>query len=214
MLSRLTHYFSTTTTLSPPHFDFQNDPPTLDGLSRRLAAKCSTLADLIKLQSDQSYSMEVGKKKKPLPKPKWMKELIPSGEKYTQIKRKLRELKLPTCWSRGETGTANATIMILGDTCTCGYRSRDEEPRDAGRYTNEPANVAEAIASWGLDYVVITSVDRDDLTDQGSGHFAETVQRLKTLKPAMLIEALSVINYFCSICISLVRKRENNELIY
>lgn len=55
---------------------------------------------------------------------------------------------------------------------------------------DEPTNVAEAIASWGLGYVVITSVDRDDLPDQGSGHFTETVQKLKTLKPSMLIEAL------------------------
>nr|XP_016470745.1 PREDICTED: lipoyl synthase 2, mitochondrial-like [Nicotiana tabacum] len=64
--------------------------------------------------------------------------------------------------------------------------SRTPPPPDP----NEPSNVAEAIASWGLDYVVITSVDRDDLPDQGSGHFAETVQKLKTLKPNMLIEAL------------------------
>ncbi|MBA0631799.1 hypothetical protein Godav_000638 [Gossypium davidsonii] len=117
-----------------------------------------------------------------------MRESIPGGEKYVQIKAKLRELKLHTvceearcpnlgeCWSGGETGTATATIMILGDTCT--------------RDPDEPRNVAEAIASWGLDYVVITSVDRDDLADQGSGHFAETVEKLKTLKPNMLIEAL------------------------
>lgn len=64
--------------------------------------------------------------------------------------------------------------------------SRTPPPPDP----NEPNNVAEAIASWGVDYVVITSVDRDDLPDQGSGHFAETVQRLKVLKPEMLIEAL------------------------
>lgn len=65
--------------------------------------------------------------------------------------------------------------------------SRTPPPPDP----NEPANVAEAIASWGLDYIVITSVDRDDLPDQGSGHFTETVQKLKTLKPHILIEALS-----------------------
>lgn len=65
--------------------------------------------------------------------------------------------------------------------------SRTPPPPDP----NEPANVAEAIASWGLDYVVITSVDRDDMADQGSGHFAETVIKLKKLKPNMLIEALS-----------------------
>lgn len=163
------------------------------------------LSDFTRLQSDKEYSIEVGTKKKPLPKPKWMKEAIPGGEKYTQIKKKLRELKLHTvceeakcpnlgeCWSGGETGTATATIMILGDTCTRGCRfcnvktSRTPPPPDP----NEPANVAEAIASWGLDYIVITSVDRDDLPDQGSGHFTETVQKLKALKPHILIEALT-----------------------
>ncbi|EPS65537.1 lipoyl synthase, mitochondrial, partial [Genlisea aurea] len=179
-------------------------PQTLNGLRRRIADELPTLADFVKLQSDQVYSVEVGTKKNPLPKPKWMKESIPGGEKYTRIKKKLRELKLHTvceearcpnlgeCWSGGETGTATATIMILGDTCTRGCRfcnvktSRTPPPPDP----NEPLNVAEAIASWGLDYVVITSVDRDDLPDQGSGHFAETVQNLKKLKPNMLIEAL------------------------
>ncbi|XP_052178414.1 lipoyl synthase 2, mitochondrial [Diospyros lotus] len=192
---------------SPSLVDSPNPPPpaqTLEGLRRRLASESPTLADFIRLQSDAEYSIEVGTKKKPLPKPKWMRESIPGGPRYTQIKRKLRELKLHTvceearcpnlgeCWSGGETGTATATIMILGDTCTRGCRfcnvktSRTPPPPDP----NEPSNVAEAIASWGLDYVVITSVDRDDLHDQGSGHFAETVQKLKILKPNMLIEAL------------------------
>ncbi|KAL6135374.1 hypothetical protein ACLB2K_067602 [Fragaria x ananassa] len=177
-------------------------PLTLAGLRARLAAESPTLTEFI--GGEGPYSVEVGTKKKPLPKPKWMKESIPGGEKYTQIKKKLRELKLHTvceeakcpnlgeCWSGGETGTATATIMILGDTCTRGCRfcnvktSRTPPPPDP----NEPANVAEAIASWGLDYVVITSVDRDDMADQGSGHFAETVIKLKKLKPNMLIEAL------------------------
>ncbi|XP_022742291.1 lipoyl synthase 2, mitochondrial-like [Durio zibethinus] len=179
-------------------------PPTLAGLRARLAVESPTISDFVDLQKDSQYSVEVGTKKKPLPKPKWMRESIPGGEKYVQIKNKLRELKLHTvceearcpnlgeCWSGGETGTATATIMILGDTCTRGCRfcnvktSRTPPPPDP----NEPGNVADAIASWGLDYVVITSVDRDDLADQGSGHFAETVQKLKALKPNMLIEAL------------------------
>ncbi|OAY34099.1 lipoyl synthase, mitochondrial isoform X1 [Manihot esculenta] len=177
---------------------------TLAGLRARLASESPSFSDFTDLQSNDSYSVDVGTKKKPLPKPKWMKEAIPGGEKYVQIKKKLRELKLHTvceeakcpnlgeCWSGGETGTATATIMILGDTCTRGCRfcnvktSRTPPPPDP----DEPANVAEAIASWGLDYVVITSVDRDDLLDQGSGHFAQTVQKLKALKPNMLIEAL------------------------
>lgn len=66
--------------------------------------------------------------------------------------------------------------------------SRTPPPPDS----NEPSNVAEAIASWGLDYVVLTSVDRDDLPDQGSGHFTETVQKLKALKPNILVEALGM----------------------
>eukprot|EP00262_Sarcandra_glabra_P008010 TRINITY_DN21180_c0_g1_i1.p1 TRINITY_DN21180_c0_g1~~TRINITY_DN21180_c0_g1_i1.p1 ORF type:complete len:391 (+),score=57.08 TRINITY_DN21180_c0_g1_i1:106-1278(+) len=179
-------------------------PQTLAGLRERLAIDSPSLSDFVRLRENDEYSVEVGSKKKPLPKPKWMKESVPGGSKYTKIKSKLRELKLHTvceearcpnlgeCWSGGETGTATATIMILGDTCTRGCRfcnvktSRTPPPPDP----NEPSNVAEAIASWGLDYVVITSVDRDDLSDQGSGHFAETVQKLKTLKPNILIEAL------------------------
>ncbi|KAK3008761.1 hypothetical protein RJ639_013621 [Escallonia herrerae] len=198
LFSLSTLLFSSTPTAHP------QIPPTLEALRRRLAAESPSLSDFVHLQSGSEYSVEVGTKKKPLPKPKWMKESIPGGEKYTQIKRKLRELKLHTvceeakcpnlgeCWSGGETGTATATIMILGDTCTRGCRfcnvktSRTPPPPDP----NEPSNVAEAIASWGLDYVVITSVDRDDLPDQGSSHFAETVQKLKILKPNMLVEAL------------------------
>ncbi|XXG59776.1 hypothetical protein AAC387_Pa04g1798 [Persea americana] len=195
--------FSTSSSPSSSSSSLQN-PKTLADLRARLAVESPSLADFTRLRDSDEYSVEVGSKKKPLPKPKWMKETIPGGSKYAKIKKKLRDLNLHTvceearcpnlgeCWSGGETGTATATIMILGDTCTRGCRfcnvktSRTPPPPDP----NEPSNVAEAIASWGLDYVVITSVDRDDLLDQGSGHFAETVQKLKTLKPKMLIEAL------------------------
>ncbi|KAK4345028.1 hypothetical protein RND71_035204 [Anisodus tanguticus] len=97
----------------------------------KLKTKGNILAAFVKLQSENEYSVEVGTKKKPLPKPKWMKEAIPGGEKYTQIKKKLKlhtvceEAKCPNlgeCWSGGETGTATATIMIFGDTCTRGCR--------------------------------------------------------------------------------------------
>ncbi|CAH2051112.1 unnamed protein product, partial [Thlaspi arvense] len=194
-------FFSSSSPVTP--VTVTQSPRSLEALRARLANESPSLTDFIHGE-DITYSVEVGTKKKPLPKPKWMKESIPGGERYVQIKKKLRDLKLHTvceeakcpnlgeCWSGGETGTATATIMILGDTCTRGCRfcnvktSRTPPPPDP----NEPNNVAEAIASWGVDYVVITSVDRDDLPDQGSGHFAETVERLKTLKPEMLIEAL------------------------
>ena len=130
---RATKFFSTLNPSLPPQPSPQFTQ-TLEELRQRLAEESPTLADFIKLQSENEYSVEVGTKKKPLPKPKWMKESIPGGEKYTHIKKKLRELKLHTvceeakcpnlgeCWSGGETGTATATIMILGDTCTRGCR--------------------------------------------------------------------------------------------
>ena len=95
------------------------------------------------------------------------------------------EAKCPNlgeCWG-GESGTATATIMLMGDTCTRGCKfcniktAAAPPPLDPG----EPRRVAEAIARWGLDYVVLTSVDRDDLPDGGAAHFAETIRTLATL---------------------------------
>ena len=134
-----------------------------------------------------------------------MKRTIPGGDRYTEIKAKLRELKLSTvceeamcpnlgeCWGGGEGQTATATIMIMGDTCTRACRfcavktSRAPPPLDA----DEPKNVAAAVAAWGLDYVVLTSVDRDDLPDQGAEHIAETIRHLKHSAPDVLVEALT-----------------------
>jgi lipoic acid synthetase len=110
--------------------------PALSTLRERLATGGPSLVDFITHSSTapEGYSVEVGTKKSPKPKPEWMKMVVPGGEKYTAIKSKLRELKLNTvceeakcpnigeCWTGGETGTATATIMILGDTCTRGCR--------------------------------------------------------------------------------------------
>ncbi|KAJ7529027.1 hypothetical protein O6H91_15G031100 [Diphasiastrum complanatum] len=178
--------------------------PALAALRERLASEGPNLTDFLGQTGSDGYSVSVGSKKDPKPKPEWIKKVIPGGEKYNAIKAQLRQLNLHTvceeakcpnigeCWSGGETGTATATIMILGDTCTRGCRfcavktSRAPPPPDP----DEPLNVSEAIAAWGLDYVVLTSVDRDDLLDQGSNHFAETIKRLKLKKPQMLVEAL------------------------
>lgn len=79
----------------------------------------------------------------------------------------------------------NSPLLVLLRFCAV-KTSRNPPPPDP----QEPTKVAEAVTSWGLDYVVLTSVDRDDLPDQGSGHFAETVKGLKLRKPSMLVEAL------------------------
>jgi lipoyl synthase len=161
-----------------------------------------------KLEQDEKNNAVVGfstkGSKKSLPKPSWLKAEVPTGENYNRLRDTVRSLKLATvceearcpnigeCWG-GKEGTATATIMIMGDHCTRGCSfcsvktSRNPPPLDP----EEPRNVAEAVASWGLDYVVLTSVDRDELADQGAGHFAETVKQLKKRSPKLLVECLT-----------------------
>jgi lipoic acid synthetase len=142
--------------------------------------------------------------KKHLPKPAWLKADPPNGENYHRLKETVRSLKLATvceearcpnigeCWG-GAKGTATATIMIMGDTCTrgCAFCSVKTSRKPAALDPDEPNHVAEAIQSWGLDYVVLTSVDRDDLEDQGANHFAQTVRNLKEKVPKLLVECLT-----------------------
>lgn len=88
---------------------------------------------------------------------------------------------ISTCWGGSSRSAATATIMLMGDTCTRGCRfcsvktSRTPPPLDP----HEPEHTAEALARWGLGYVVLTSVDRDDLADGGAAHFAETIRKIK-----------------------------------
>lgn len=133
------------------------------------------------------------------PKPPWLKVRAPGGAEYTHLKETFRELDLHTvceearcpnvgeCWSEG-----TATVMLLGDVCTRGCRFcavTSGDPRGAvdGR---EPEHVARAIARLGLQYVVMTMVDRDDLLDGGASHVAKTVTRLRELRPDILVETL------------------------
>jgi len=134
-----------------------------------------------------------------LRKPPWLKVRAPGGERYARLKEQLRGLDLHTvceeaqcpnvgeCWAGG-----TATVMLLGDVCTRGCKFcavGSGNPRGLVD-RDEPRKVAEAIASWGLRYVVLTSVDRDDLDDQGAGHFAETVRRLRAAAPDLFVEVL------------------------
>ena len=133
------------------------------------------------------------------PKPPWLKVRAPGGETYTNLKQTFRELDLHTvceearcpnvgeCWTEG-----TATVMLLGDVCTRGCRFcavTSGDPRGAVD-VREPEHVARAIARLGLQYVVMTMVDRDDLLDGGASHVARTVTRLRELRPDILIETL------------------------
>lgn len=138
-------------------------------------------------------------------KPGWLRQRAPQGERYEYLSGQMTDLKLATvcqeaqcpnigeCWNGGKEGIGTATIMLMGDTCTRGCRfcavntSQTPPPLDP----NEPRNTANAVADWGVGYVVLTSVDRDDLPDGGADHFAATVRGLKALRPDILVECLT-----------------------
>jgi len=134
----------------------------------------------------------------PLKKPDWIRVKAGNSATFTEIKRKLREQKLHTvceeasCPNIGECfGKGTATFMILGDLCTrrcpfCDVAHGRPKPPDA----QEPDNLARTIADLRLKYVVITSVDRDDLRDGGAGHFAACIQAVRAGSPATRIEVL------------------------
>lgn len=132
-------------------------------------------------------------------KPEWLKVRAPGGVRYTHIKDTLRKYDLHTvceeahCPNVGECwGEGTATVMILGDTCTRGCRFcavTTGNPR--GAYDpREPEHTGRTIAAMGLDYVVITMVDRDDMIDGGAAHVAETIRAIKRASPSILVEAL------------------------
>ncbi|KAF2757391.1 lipoic acid synthetase [Pseudovirgaria hyperparasitica] len=146
-----------------------------------------------------------GRKKQITRLPAWLKTPIPNNDNYKKIKKDLRGLNLHTvceearcpnisdCWGGSDKAAATATIMLMGDTCTRGCRfcsvktAKAPPPLDP----HEPEHTAEALKRWGLGYVVLTSVDRDDLADGGARHFAETIMKIKQKSPSTLVEALT-----------------------
>ena len=134
-----------------------------------------------------------------LRKPAWIRAQAPTHPKVKQLKKILREQKLHTvceeaacpnlgeCFSKG-----TATFMIMGDICTrrcpfCDVAHGRPNPLDE----NEPQHLAETVHSMGLSYVVITSVDRDDLRDGGAAHFVACIQSVRRLSPETRIEVLT-----------------------
>lgn len=130
--------------------------------------------------------------------PRWMKMTMPKGESYSKVKNLVEKHGLHTictsgncpnigeCWNRG-----TATFMILGDICTrrckfCAVKSGRPLPADE----REPEKLAETVRLMGVKHCVITSVDRDDLDDQGAGIWARTITEVKRVNPETRIEVL------------------------
>lgn len=134
------------------------------------------------------------------PKPSWIKMRAPAGERYLHLKDMLKDLNLATvcqeaaCPNIGECwGGGTATIMLMGEVCTRGCRFCNVKTGNPkGKLDlDEPRKVAYAVSKMGLDYVVLTSVDRDDLPDEGSSHFASAVREMKFMTPNLIVEVLT-----------------------
>lgn len=133
-------------------------------------------------------------------KPTWIKVKPPSGENYLGIKEMLTDLKIATvcqeakcpnlseCWGGG-----TATFMLMGEVCTRGCRFCSVKTGNPKGVIDkdEPQKAGFAISQMDLEYVVLTSVDRDDLEDEGSGHFAETIRVIKQHNPELIVEVLT-----------------------
>ncbi len=133
-------------------------------------------------------------------KPPWLRVRLGGGERYKSVQRTVKEHRLATvceeshcpnigeCWDNG-----TATIMLMGAVCTRACRFCSVDTGNPGGWLDpqEPANAAESVHLMGLAYVVLTSVDRDDLADGGAAHYAATVRAIKARNPNTAVEALT-----------------------
>ncbi|PKI85345.1 lipoyl synthase [Malassezia vespertilionis] len=197
------HAQSVTDSSDPREAPMVPERVRLAALRSRLAAEEGMVIDKL-VESKPATRIQLGRVNDTR-LPSYMKTQIPKGTSFGRIKRDLRGLKLATvceearcpnigeCWG-GDGGKerATATIMLMGDTCTRACRfcavktSRAPAPLDP----HEPENTAEAISRWGLGYIVLTSVDRDDIADGGAKHIALTISKIKQKAPHILVEAL------------------------
>src|SRR3954464_12819956 len=130
------------------------------------------------------------------PKPGWLKVRMPGGGRYEHVRRALAELKLHTvceeasCPNIGECwGSGTATVMLMGDVCTRGCRFCDVASGTPLPVSGlEPRHLAEAVGRRGVDYLVVTSVNRDELSDGGASHFAQAIVELRRAAPKTLVE--------------------------
>ncbi|MDV3505105.1 lipoyl synthase [Marinobacter sp. M-5] len=133
-------------------------------------------------------------------KPKWLRARMPGGERYEAVRRNVSEHRLSTvcqeshcpnigeCWTNG-----TATIMVMGSVCTraCKFCAVDTGNPRGWLDPEEPENTAKSVKLMGLRYIVLTSVDRDDLDDGGAAHYAACVAAIKQRTPEVAVEALT-----------------------
>ncbi len=173
--------------------DFLGIPVVETGSKYRTEQGFTAIKNGVKVRTDR----------RPAPlgrKPSWLKAKIPAGEKYTEVRTTVREHRLATvceesmcpnigeCWSNG-----TATLMLMGSVCTraCQFCAVDTGNPGGWLDAEEPENAARSVELMGLRYVVLTSVDRDDLSDGGARHYAACVKAIKARSPGTTVEALT-----------------------
>ena len=157
-------------------------------------------AERLKILRNRQKAQDAAVEKPARRFPPWLRAPLPGGERYKQSKHNLRDRRLHTvceeaqcpnigeCWNEG-----TATLMLMGDTCTrtCRFCAVKSARRPPPLDPDEPAKSAEQVALMGLDYVVLTSVNRDDLDDGGAGHFAASIRAIRARNPDTLVEVLT-----------------------
>ncbi len=175
--------------------EFKGIPIVRSGEKYRTAQGFSAVRDGIKARNVTNAPPPAR-----LPKPRWLKAQLPSDPRYYRTREIVGEHRLATvceeskcpnigeCWSHG-----TATIMLMGSVCTraCRFCSVDTGNPGGWLDAEEPANAAESVHLMRLQYVVLTSVDRDDLPDGGAGHYAACVRAIRDRNPDTAVEALT-----------------------
>ncbi len=173
--------------------EFRGIPVVGTGSKYRTEQGFTAIKNGVKTRSDRSPAKHGGK-------PPWLKAKIPAGEKYSSVRNTVREHRLATvceesmcpnigeCWSAG-----TATLMLMGAVCTraCQFCAVDTGNPGGWLDLDEPENAARSVELMGLKYVVLTSVDRDDLSDGGARHYASCVRAIKRRCPETVVEALT-----------------------
>lgn len=173
--------------------EFKGIPIVRSGNKYRTPQGFSAIKDGIKATA-RSSTLEFGRK------PRWLRAPMPAGRGFDAVRSTVKEHRLATvceeakcpnigeCWNAG-----TATIMLMGAVCTraCRFCSVDTGNPHGWLDKDEPANAARTVQLMKLKYVVLTSVDRDDLPDGGAGHFAASVREIKRLNPNTAVEALT-----------------------
>ena len=173
--------------------EFRGIPVVTTGTKYQTEQGFAAIKNGVKARADRQQSPRE-------PKPSWLKARLPSGERFERLRATVREHRLATvceesicpnigeCWNNG-----TATIMLMGKVCTraCQFCAVDTGNPHGWLEVDEPANSARTVELMGLGYVVLTSVDRDDLPDGGARHYADCIRAIKARCPHTAVEALT-----------------------